>query len=150
MKRSKASEISTHTFPAENVDPTNESIDTIGLTNINISQHFAISDGNNDQDIQAPLTENIIEYLMGHAKQHCPKCFIHHTPHPRWCNKINRSMQKHIMEEDQHNTLQKPNCNKLLGGGRPKIVKPPKIRILSPENKEIYILGTVFRTFKKY
>ena len=39
---------------------------------------------------------------------------------------------------------------KLNGGGRPKIIRPPKIRIISPGNKMINTLGSVFRTLNDY
>ena len=142
-----SSEIISSESPAKNVDHPYETINTIDVTEVNILQDN-IADVDNYQDVKAQPAENIIEYLLQHAKQHCPKCFIHHTPHPKWCNTISTLVQKQKIQKSQQSTIQQ--CNKLLGGGRTKIVKPPKIRILAPENKEMYILGSIFRSFKNY
>ena len=39
---------------------------------------------------------------------------------------------------------------KLLGGGRPKVPKAPKIRILAPGNVLVNILATLFRALNEY
>ena len=87
--------------PAENIDPPYQRTNTIDLTEVNIFQDNKKTDEDNHQNVKGLLTENIIEYLLQHAKQHCSKCFVNHTPHPRWCNKINRSIQKQKIEKKQ-------------------------------------------------
>ena len=39
---------------------------------------------------------------------------------------------------------------KLLGGGRPRIVKAPKLRTLAPGNKCFNVLGSIFRSLEKH
>ena len=39
---------------------------------------------------------------------------------------------------------------KLQGGGRPKLIKPPKIRVISPGHEMINTVSSIFRSFNKY
>ena len=93
---------------------------------------------------------------MQNAKQHCSKCFIDHTPLPRWCSKYKKNENnKETGQQFLTSDVSSRNSGnllllKLLGGGRPKIVKPPKIRILAPENEQLNIVATIFRSMDKY
>ena len=42
------------------------------------------------------------------------------------------------------------NRLKLLGGGRPKVPKAPKLRILAPGNDLVNIVATLFRALDEY
>ena len=45
---------------------------------------------------------------------------------------------------NQCNAYNEPNklVTKIKGGGQPKILKPPKLRILETENERIYIISS--------
>ena len=42
------------------------------------------------------------------------------------------------------------NYSKLQGGGRPKIIKPPKIRVISPGQDMINAVSSIFRSFNEH
>ena len=46
------------------------------------------------KELKTQDSGNIIYYIMQNAKQHCSKCFIDHTPLPRWCTKYKKNEKK--------------------------------------------------------
>ena len=106
------------------------------------------------KELKITAPQNILDYIMQNAKQHCKRCFIDHTPLPRWCSKYmenNKTKGKcQQLPTSKIRSSETSSIQRLCGGGRPKVIKPPKIRVLSPENRRINVLGTIFRSFNKY
>merc|ERR1712082_127017 len=99
------------------------------------------------------IPPNAFTLILTSGKQHCRQCFVSHTPCRKFCKHpkqfgINIDLQKTFNCGDNKKI---DTCNlKLCGGGRPKKIKAPKLRILAPGSNLGNMVATIFRSLNKY
>ena len=70
------------------------------------------------KELKTQDSPNIIDYILQNAKQNCSRCFIDHTPLPRWCSKYNK-IKKNKETGQRLPTSDIPSCN----SGNPLLFK---------------------------